>query len=166
MSSKKMLLSCVAAMFIGVGVLMAEDKPKPADQPATPAKADGKPAAEPAKKTTTASGLVITVVEEAKQPGAQAGDIVWVHYTGKLLNGEQFDSSVGGKPLKFTLGTGQVIKGWDEGVAGMKVGEKRNLVIPPDLAYGAAGSGGKIPPNATLAFDVELVGLARPGPQQ
>jgi FKBP-type peptidyl-prolyl cis-trans isomerase len=165
MSSKKMLLSCVAAMSIGVGVLMAEDKPKPADQPATPAKADAKPAAEPAKKTTTASGLVITVVEEAKQPGAQAGDIVWVHYTGKLLNGEQFDSSVGGKPLKFTLGTGQVIKGWDEGVAGMKVGEKRNLVIPPELGYGAGGSG-KIPPNATLVFDIEMLGLARPGPQQ
>ncbi len=90
------------------------------------------------------------------------GDFVWVHYTGKLSTGEQFDSSIGKKPIRFTLGQGEVIKGWDEGVAGMKVGEKRNLVIPPDLAYGAAGRPPTIPANATLVFDVELIGLARP----
>jgi FKBP-type peptidyl-prolyl cis-trans isomerase len=100
----------------------------------------------------------------AAKPTAQPGDVVWVHYTGKLTSGGQFDSSVGQKPFKLTLGRGEVIKGWDEGLVGMKLGEKRNLVIPPDLGYGPGGSG-KIPANATLIFDVELIGLARPGQQ-
>ena len=159
-----------AALTLSLGALLAQDKPaadKPADKP--PAAAADKPADKPAvaevgKTVTTPSGLKITMVAEAKNPGALAGDIVWVHYTGKLADGTQFDSSVGQKPFKFTLGAGQVIKGWDEGVVGMKVGEKRTLVIPPDLGYGPQGSG-KIPPNATLHFDVEMIGLARPGPQ-
>jgi len=91
------------------------------------------------------------------------GDIVWVHYTGKLSTGEQFDSSVGGQPFKFTLGSDQVIKGWDEGVVGMKVGEKRQLTIPSELGYGAQGAPPKIPGGATLVFDIEMIGLARPG---
>jgi FKBP-type peptidyl-prolyl cis-trans isomerase len=78
-------------------------------------------------------------------------------------NGEQFDSSVGGRPFKLQLGKGEVIAGWDEGLVGMKVGEKRQLVIPPALGYKEAGSPPKIPPNATLVFDVELIGIARPG---
>jgi len=83
---------------------------------------------------------------------------VKVHYTGWLTNGKKFDSSAGGQPFAFMLGAGQVIKGWDEGVAGMKVGGKRQLRIPPELAYGAGGTpGGPIPPNATLIFDVQLL---------
>jgi FKBP-type peptidyl-prolyl cis-trans isomerase FkpA len=83
-----------------------------------------------------------------------------VHYTGWLTSGKKFDSSVGGAPFSFPLGGGQVIKGWDEGVAGMKVGGKRQLRIPPALGYGEQGTpGGPIPPNATLIFDVQLVGI-------
>jgi FKBP-type peptidyl-prolyl cis-trans isomerase len=158
MLSKKLFTYSTAVLLsIAAAVVIAEDKPA-----ADKASAD-KPAATE-KKTTTASGLVITVVEEAKNPGAMPGDIVWMHYTGKLSTGEQFDSSIGQKPFKFTLGKNEVIKGWDEGIVGMKVGEKRNLVIPPDLGYGA-NARPKIPANSTLVFDIEMVGLARPGQQ-
>jgi FK506-binding nuclear protein len=150
-----------AALSIGLAAaaLIAQDKP--ADKPAADKASADKPAAATEKKTTTPSGLVITVVEEAKNPGAMPGDVVWMHYTGKLSTGEQFDSSAGQKPFKFILGRGEVIKGWDEGIVGMKVGEKRNLVIPPDLAYGA-NARPKIPANSTLVFDIEMVGFARP----
>jgi FKBP-type peptidyl-prolyl cis-trans isomerase len=92
---------------------------------------------------------------------AKEGSHVRVHYTGWLTNGKKFDSSVdAGKPFDFTIGNGEVIKGWEEGVSGMKVGGKRQLRIPPDLAYGAEGTpGGPIPPNATLIFDVQLLGV-------
>lgn len=89
-----------------------------------------------------------------------AGKTVSVHYTGKLTNGTVFDSSVTrGTPIEFQLGVGRVIKGWDEGIALMKVGGKATLTIPPELGYGARGAGGVIPPNATLIFDVELVSV-------
>jgi len=114
------------------------------------------------EKHTTPSGL--TIVEVAPGEGteaAQAGDHVWVEYTGRLKsNGKVFDSSVGKDPIDITLGAGQVIKGWDEGIAGMKVNEQRQLIIPPDLGYGATGSG-PIPGNATLEFDVKLVKLQK-----
>jgi FKBP-type peptidyl-prolyl cis-trans isomerase len=90
---------------------------------------------------------------------AAAGQTVKVHYTGWLTSGKKFDSSVGGQPYTFALGAGDVIKGWDEGVAGMKVGGKRQLKIPPQLAYGEGGRPPVIPPNSTLIFDVQLVGI-------
>ena len=110
--------------------------------------------------TKTADGLQYWDIKVGTGPTAEKGQTVKVHYTGWLTNGQKFDSSVDrGQPFVFHLGAGQVIKGWDEGVAGMKVGGKRQLRIPPDLGYGARGAGGVIPPNATLIFDVELLGV-------
>ena len=109
---------------------------------------------------TTASGLQFEDTVEGTGPVAAKGQSVTVHYTGWLENGKKFDSSVDrGQPFSFPLGAGRVIKGWDEGVKGMKVGGKRKLTIPSKLGYGAQGAGGVIPPNATLIFDVELLGL-------
>lgn len=109
-----------------------------------------------------AGDLEIKDVKVGKGAQAQAGDLVTVEYTGKLKsNGKQFDSSRGREPFTFLLGAGQVIKGWDKGVAGMKVGGKRVLTIPSALGYGASGAGGDIPPNADLVFDVELLSIDR-----
>ena len=110
--------------------------------------------------TTTASGLQIKVLTVGTGEAASAGKIAVVHYTGWLLDGTKFDSSVDrGTPFEFPLGAGRVIKGWDEGVLTMSVGGKVELIIPPDLAYGASGAGGAIPANATLKFEVELLEL-------
>ena len=106
----------------------------------------------------TSSGLEYIEVEAGTGAQAVAGKTVHVHYTGKFQDGKVFDSSISrGEPLSFQLGRGNVIKGWDEGIALMKVGGKAQLIIPPDLAYGERGAGGVIPANATLVFDVELV---------
>lgn len=111
--------------------------------------------------TLTASGLSITELQLGDGAVASAGQTVIVNYRGTLENGKEFDSSYGRGPFSFPLGAGRVIKGWDEGVAGMKVGGKRRLVIPPDLAYGTRGAGGVIPPNATLIFEVELLDIRK-----
>jgi FKBP-type peptidyl-prolyl cis-trans isomerase len=118
-----------------------------------PSKTKGKP-------VTTPSGLKYWELKKGSGAVAKAGDSVQVHYTGWLTEGKKFDSSVDrGSPFAFKLGAGMVIKGWDEGVAGMKVGGKRQLHIPAELGYGARGAGDAIPPNADLIFDVELLGV-------
>ena len=112
--------------------------------------------------TTIASGLQYKDLVVGKGQEAKPGDAVSVHYTGWLTDGTKFDSSVDrGQPFEFTIGIGQVIQGWDEGVAGMKVGGKRKLLIPPALGYGVSGAGNTIPPNATLIFDVELLAISQ-----
>ena len=114
----------------------------------------------PAPSTPAAPDATELKVEDL-QPGngapAVAGQRVTVHYTGWLTDGTKFDSSVGGRPFTFRLGAGEVIPGWDQGVAGMRIGGRRKLIIPPQLGYGTAGAPGAIPPNATLLFEVELL---------
>ena len=109
---------------------------------------------------TTESGLKYIDETVGTGPSPKAGQTVKVHYTGWLENGTKFDSSVDrGQPFEFVIAVGQVIKGWDEGVSSMKVGGKRKLIIPSQLGYGSQGAGSDIPPNATLIFDVELLGI-------
>lgn len=111
------------------------------------------------KTETTSTGLRITELVIGNGEPALEGKTVSVNYKGTLENGKEFDSSYGRAPFSFPLGAGRVIKGWDEGVAGMKVGGKRELTIPPSLGYGERGAGGVIPPNATLIFEVELLSV-------
>jgi peptidylprolyl isomerase len=109
---------------------------------------------------TTESGLKYVDYTVGNGASPKQGDMVVVHYSGFLTDGSKFDSSVDrGQPFEFKIGVGQVIKGWDEGVMSMKIGGKRKLIIPPELGYGARGAGDVIPPNATLLFDVELLGI-------
>jgi FKBP-type peptidyl-prolyl cis-trans isomerase len=149
-------LIAVAALAFGCS---SSDKPSEAAKtttagpkgPASPAKVTGQP-------TTTASGLQYWDIVVGTGAPAIAGNTVKVHYSGYLSTGEKFDSSRDrDQPFSFALATGQVIKGWDEGIQGMKVGGQRQLRIPPDLGYGETGAGHTIPPNATLIFDVELL---------
>lgn len=131
---------------------------KPAETPTMSSNIPELPAG--AETITTASGLQYVDINPGEGATPAKGDRVQMHYTGWLTDGKKFDSSVDrGQPFVFTLGVGQVIKGWDEGVASMKTGGKRRLIIPPDLGYGPRGAGGVIPPNATLVFDVELLGI-------
>ncbi len=162
---KRMILTGAIAMALTAALALqaqpgATTKPSSTTQPSAGATTKPADAAATGKQTKTPSGL--TIIEVAPGDGsAKDGDIVWVHYTGALKNGSVFDSSKGKDPIQFTLGKGNVIRGWDEGIKGMTVGERRQLIIPPELGYGAQGSGEKIPPNSELHFDVELIGIAR-----
>jgi peptidylprolyl isomerase len=142
------------ALLILMAALLGACAPGARSGTAAPAAAKGE------TMQTTPSGLQYEDLVVGNGATPQAGQTAQVHYTGWLDNGTKFDSSVDrGQPFGFRLGQGQVIKGWDEGVATMKVGGKRRLVIPPELGYGSRGAGGVIPPNARLTFEVELLGV-------
>jgi len=154
------------ALVVGLGLLIAcgsneEKGTTPGVTPtATGAGTGGGPPPVSAQATVTASGLRIIEVEIGTGNEAQKGETVIVHYTGWLADGTKFDSSLDrGQPLSFVLGAGQMIPGFDEGIAGMRVGGKRRLIIPSGLAYGSTGRPPVIPANAELTFDIQLVGL-------
>jgi len=151
-SRSRVLIAAAAAVLLVLGCTRHGESPR---------REEAKMPESPSQSTrTTASGLQIEDVRAGDGAEAQKGRTVTVHYTGWLADGTKFDSSRDrNQPFKFRLGEGQVIKGWDEGVASMKVGGQRKLTIPPDLAYGAGGFGRVIPPNATLTFDVELLAV-------
>jgi len=150
-----LILFAVLARASGCGGDNNKSNTASAPTTASPIKVTGQP-------TTTASGLQYWDIVVGTGATASPGNTVKVHYSGFLTTGAKFDSSRDrGEPFSFPLGAGQVIKGWDEGVAGMKVGGQRQLRIPPQLGYGATGAGGVIPPNATLIFDVELLDVGK-----
>jgi len=159
-------ITTAAAPLVGASQTKpAQTKPKP-----TPPKPAAKPVPRPVRPAlkppqlgiTTASGLTYVITSRANGRRPKTGETVLVHYTGTLTDGKKFDSSKDrGTPFEFPLGGGRVIKGWDEGVKGMKVGGVRKLTIPPEMGYGARGAGGVIPPNATLVFEVELLKVGR-----
>lgn len=145
------MIARLLAGTIGIGALLAFADTGMGNGSGGPPQVDGQP-------QITPSGLQYIEVAAGSGPAATAGQRVSVHYTGWLTTGQKFDSSLDRRqPFEFALGRGQVIAGWDEGVAGMRIGGKRRLIVPADLGYGVRGAGGVIPPNATLIFDVELL---------
>ena len=171
MNNKKTTLILVALVIVGIGAILywmrapqevsIQELQLPGlNQQIQPITQEPMPESKNITMQTLPDGLQIGDVVVGTGTEAVAGKDVTVHYTGTLTNGTKFDSSLDrGQPFSFTLGIGQVIKGWDEGVQGMKIGGKRKLIIPSELAYGSRGAGSDIPPNATLMFDVELLGV-------
>ncbi|MBI2068233.1 MAG: FKBP-type peptidyl-prolyl cis-trans isomerase [Deltaproteobacteria bacterium] len=152
--NRAIFLTMMAVLVFG-----CSKKSQPTTEGAATAPAPEASMATAGQEQTTASGLKYIVLKEGTGVSPQPGQTITVHYTGWLTDGTKFDSSVDrGTPFQFQVGMGHVIKGWDEGVLMMKVGEKRKLIIPPQLGYGERGAGGVIPSNATLVFEVELLG--------
>jgi FKBP-type peptidyl-prolyl cis-trans isomerase len=147
------IIVLMAVLALAIAPMAAQQTPAKKTAPAKTTKAEPAP-------VTTPSGLKYWDLKVGTGTEAVKGKTVRVHYTGWLTNGKKFDSSVDrNEPFQFTIGAGNVIKGWEEGVVGMKVGGKRKLQIPPDLAYGKEGYPGVIPPNSTLIFQIELLGV-------
>lgn len=159
---KKVLIVLVAAMVVVAGIALSRSRivnaPKEENKINVSDASQTKNNQTNEKKSMELG--IKTTQEGTGDRVVKAGDTISVHYTGKLEDGTKFDSSVDrGTPFSFTIGVGQVIKGWDQGLLGAKVGEKRTLTIPSELGYGSRGAGASIPPNATLIFDVEVISI-------
>ena len=155
---EKLIVALLLLAAVAIPACTQKEGQPPAGQKVGAAPAAGTTAPAPGQTVTTPSGLKYQDLVVGNGAAPVPGKLVSVHYTGWLENGTKFESSRdSGHPIDFTIGAGQVIPGWDEGLMTMKVGGKRKLIIPPQLGYGAAGAGDKIPPNATLVFEVELV---------
>lgn len=157
----QIIIAVVAVIVVGLVVYAGTPHPVDLRNDADSAQLSNKEDSRtPTMDTASTGELGIQTITEGTGAAITNGQTAIVHYTGKLTDGTVFDSSIPrGEPFPFLLGAGQVIKGWDVGVLGMKVGEKRTLTIPSDMGYGASGFPGVIPPNATLIFDVELIGI-------
>ncbi len=165
---KKVLIGIVILVILGVLTYIQISNTNSANTqsgqfnfptPSNSLKADG-PAAAASSDATISAKLEIQDIKVGTGSAVKAGNTIKIHYTGTLTNGQKFDSSIDrGQPFETQIGVGKVIKGWDLGVVGMKTGGKRKLIIPPDMGYGAQGMGNVIPPNATLIFDLELLGI-------
>lgn len=159
---KRSLALVVVVIIMSLAACGSEDEPLREEPGGDDGVATG-PVVCTQDEVTTESGLKIEDLECGEGDEAGSGDVATVHYVGTLEDGTKFDASRDhGQPFSFTLGGGDVIAGWDEGVQGMQVGGKRTLTIPPELGYGAAGAGDVIPPNATLIFEVELLEIEEP----
>src|SRR3989344_8623695 len=156
-----MYIIVIAVVALGAWMLFRKGSVQNADLFASPSPTPvATVVSSPSTPVNLPSGLVVQDLGVGNGATAKSGDTIAVHYTGWLTTGQKFDSSVDrGEPFVFQLGAGQVIRGWDEGVQGMKVGGKRKLTIPASLGYGSQGAGGIIPPNATLLFEVELLAI-------
>lgn len=163
--SKHRALSLVVGLFLIAAVSVSGCRPTPSESPQEPAPSEPTSSQEatppePEGDSEQVTELRIEDIVVGEGRAAKTGDRVSVHYTGRLTDGKKFDSSRdSGRPFEFVLGQGEVIRGWDEGIVGMKVGGQRKLTVPPDMAYGEEGYPGVIPPNATLVFDVELLSI-------
>jgi len=156
--SKKLVISIIILIVVIVGIYFIAQNNKNSGAALSQSLAQEQQKSEANPTSYDIQGMKIEVLKEGSGEAAKSGDLVTVNYVGTLTNGTKFDSSLDrNQPFQFTLGQNRVIQGWELGVAGMKVGEKRKLTIPPKLGYGAQGAGGVIPPNATLIFEVDLL---------
>ena len=162
--SKSIFIFTILVVFVGIAVWFVVQKTKEVSETAispTPTSTP-EPMPETGKPIQYDNGLIVQDIVVGTGKTAANGDTLSAHYIGKLENGTVFDESYDrGQPLQFVLGAGELIKGWDIGLGGMKEGGKRKLIIPPELGYGARGAGNAIPPNATLLFEIELVSVTK-----
>jgi len=158
--SKKLVISIIILIVVIVGIYFIAQNNKNSGAALSQSLAQEQQKSEANPTSYDIQGMKIEVLKEGSGEAAKSGDLVTVNYVGTLTNGTKFDSSLDrNQPFQFTLGQNRVIQGWELGVAGMKVGEKRKLTIPPELGYGAQGAGSVIPPNATLIFEIDMLSI-------